>query len=81
MAKASGGKGGGTRHVVPHEQGWANKRGGAERATSVHPTKREAEQAARQQSRREGSELVIHGKDGTIQRKDSHGNDPSNIPG
>lgn len=64
-----------TRHVVPHQQGWANLRGGASRATSVHDTKREAEQAAREQSRREGSELVVHGLDGKIQLKDSHGHD------
>lgn len=77
MAKSSGnGKSGGSRHVVKHPDGWANKKGGAERATSVHPTKREAEKSAREQSRKEGSELVIHGQDGKIQRKDSHGNDP-----
>lgn len=70
-----------TRHVVPHSDGWANKKGGAERATSVHPTKKEAENAARIQSRKEGSELIIHGKDGQIQRKDSHGHDPLNIKG
>lgn len=70
-----------TRHVVPHPEGWANKKGGSERASSVHDTKREAEAAAREQSRREGAELFIHGKDGTIQRKDSHGNDPKNIKG
>lgn len=70
-----------TRHVVPHQDGWANKKGGSERATSVHSTKKEAEKAAREQSRREKSELVIHKKDGKIQRKDSHGNDPKNIKG
>jgi hypothetical protein len=26
-------------------------------------------------------ELVIHGEDGEIREKDSHGNDPRNIPG
>ncbi|HAU0840598.1 TPA: DUF2188 domain-containing protein [Legionella pneumophila] len=70
-----------TRHVVPHEDGWANKKGGSTRASSVHATKREAEAAAREQSKKEGSELVIHGKDGVIQRKDSHGHDPRNIKG
>ncbi len=81
MAKKSGSGKGGTRHVVPHKDGWANKKGGAERASSVHGTKREAEEAARAQSRHEGSELVIHGKNGEIQRKDSHGHDPRNIKG
>lgn len=71
-----------SRHVVPNKNGgWDNKRCGGERASSHHETKREAEQAARQQSRREGSELVIHRRDGSIERKDSQGNDPRNVKG
>ena len=70
-----------TRHVVPHADGWANKKGGSDRASSVHSTKKEAEAAARAQSKREGSELFVLGKNGQIQRKDSHGNDPRNIKG
>lgn len=35
-----------TRHVVPHTDGWANKKGGSDRASSVHSTKKEAEAAA-----------------------------------
>jgi len=81
MTKKISSSKGNTRHVVPHPEGWANKKGGAERASSVHDTKREAEATAREQSKREGSELVVHGKDGQIQRKDSHGNDPRNIKG
>jgi len=81
MAKNTSSSKGNTRHVVPHPDGWANKKGGAERASSVHSTKREAEAAACEQSKREGSELVVHGKDGQIQRKDSHGNDPKDIKG
>ncbi|ENU21403.1 hypothetical protein F994_00110 [Acinetobacter bohemicus ANC 3994] len=81
MAKKTSSSKGNTRHVVPHSDGWANKKGGAERASSVYSTKREAEAAAREQSKREGSELVVHGQNGQIQRKDSHGNDPRNIKG
>ncbi len=81
MTNKSSSNKGNTRHVVPHSEGWANKKGGSERASSVHHTKREAEFAARDQSKREGSELVIHGRNGQIQRKDSHGNDPRNIKG
>lgn len=79
MAKnSSSGKGGGTRHVVPNPNGgWDNKRGGGERATSHHDTKQQATDAARDQSRREHSELFIHGRDGRIQSRDSHGNDPN----
>ncbi len=31
----------------------------------------------REISKNQGSELVIHGKDGKIQQKDSHGKDPN----
>jgi hypothetical protein len=61
--------------VVPRGGRWANRKGGADRATSLHDTQREAEQVAREQSRREKSELVIHRPDGRIRQKDSHGND------
>ena len=65
-----------TRHVVPNpDGGWDSKKGGAERASKHFETKKEAENYSRDVSRKESSELVIHGKDGKIQRKDSHGND------
>lgn len=65
-----------TRHVVPnHGGGWNSKKGRADRASKNFDTKKQAEQWSRDLSRKEGSELVIHKKDGTIQRKDSHGND------
>ena len=70
-----------TRHVVPHEDGWANKKGGATKPTSVHKTQAEAIAVARKQSREEKSELFVHRRDGTIREKDSHGNDPRNIKG
>ena len=65
-----------TRRVMPHEKGWQVKRDGDSRASRVTETKREAEQLARPISQRQGTELQIHGKDGRIQRSDSHGNDP-----
>ena len=65
-----------TRHVVPNKNGgWDSKKGGADRASKHFDTKKAAEDYSRQVSRNEGSELFIHGKDGKIQRKDSHGND------
>ena len=67
-----------TRHVVPNSDGgWDSKKGGAERASKHFDTKKEAEQYSRELSRKEQSELIIHKKDGTIQRADSHGNDPN----
>lgn len=63
-------------HVVPHQDGWATKKEGNDRAGSVHDTKAEALDQAREQAKRERAEVVIHRKDGTIQDSDSYGNDP-----
>lgn len=65
-----------TRHVIPNPNGgWDSKKGGGERSSGHFDTKKEAEDYSRRVSRKEGSELLIHGKDGRIQRKDYHGND------
>lgn len=51
---------------------WANKRNDADRATSLHPTQREAEQAARENLRNQGGgELSIQGTNGRIRQKDT----------
>lgn len=58
---------------------WANKRNDAEKASSLHPTQRDAEQAARQMLQNQGGgELTTKGRDGKIRSKDtiSPGNDP-----
>lgn len=66
-----------THHVIPNpEGGWDVKKGGSERASKHFPTKKEAEKWGREVSKNQDSELVVHGKDGKIQRSDSHGNDP-----
>jgi hypothetical protein len=64
------------QHVVPHPNGWAVKGAGNNRATSVHPTQREATEAARDIAKRQGSEVVIHRPDGRIRDLDGYGNDP-----
>ena len=70
-------KGPKTHHVVPNPGGgWNVKRGGGERASSHHDTKRDAIDNARQVSRNQGTELRIHNKDGRISSSDSHGGDP-----
>lgn len=67
----------GSHHVVPNPKGgWDIKKGGADRASRHYDTKKEAEDAARKISQNQQTELYIHGKDGQIQRKDSHGGDP-----
>ena len=66
-----------SHHVVPSPSGgWGVKRSGTTRATKVFVTKKEAESFARRVSENQKTELVIHRRDGTIQRKDSHGRDP-----
>jgi uncharacterized protein YdaT len=63
-------------HVVPNPKGgWDVKKSGAERASVHTNTKKEAVDKGREISRNQGSEFVIHGKNGQIQQKDSHGND------
>ena len=64
------------QHVVPHPEGWGVKGEGNDRYTSIASTKAEAEKIAREIAKNQESEVVIHGKDGKIQDKDSYGNDP-----
>lgn len=68
-------------HVVParkHENGlsalWAVEIRGRRQGT--FPTQAEAIGCARRLARNAGAELLIHGRDGKIRRKDSHGRDP-----
>ena len=63
--------------VEPRSDGrWAVQRDGSKRASSLHNTQRQAETSARAIAKREELELVVKGKNGTIQRRDSFGNDP-----
>ncbi len=62
-----------SHHVVPAPSGgWAVKKGGATRASKIFDTKKAAENYARKVSENQSSELVIHRRDGTIERKDFH---------
>jgi Uncharacterized protein conserved in bacteria (DUF2188) len=65
-------------HVVPRRDQWACEV--SSRVRSTHATQEEAKQA-RFPAEDQNSELVIHGKDGRLREKDSHGNDPRNVPG
>ena len=64
------------QHVTKHENGWQVKGEGNDKATAVTKTKQEAVDKAREIAKNQSSELIIHGKDGKIQSRDSHGNDP-----
>ena len=59
---------------------WENKRNDSDRASSVHPTQREAQEAAREMLHNQGGgELTTKGRDGKIVSKDTiaPGNDPN----
>jgi uncharacterized protein YdaT len=64
------------QHVVPRGDGWAVRGEGNKRVTSTSETQREAIEQGREIAKKEGSELVIHGRNGKIRDKDSFGNDP-----
>jgi len=64
-------------HVVPNpDGGWDVKRNGAQRASLHTDTKQDAIDQGRKISQNQGTEFVIHNKDGKISNSDSHGNDP-----
>ena len=63
-------------HVVPHDAGWAVEREGGQRASSVHRTQAEAEQAGRSKARADQTEFILHNRKGEIRARDSYGNDP-----
>ncbi len=64
-------------HVVNQDDVWKVKKEGAERASRIHDTKKEAEQAAREQAKKDKpSQVIIHKEDGTIQEEHTYGNDP-----
>ncbi|MFN0180517.1 MAG: DUF2188 domain-containing protein [Gemmatimonadales bacterium] len=54
------------------EGSWANKKDGAERASSLHDTQAQAAKAARDQLKATGGgELTVKGEDGKIRAKDT----------
>ncbi|MBQ20560.1 MAG: hypothetical protein CMD31_07375 [Flavobacteriales bacterium] len=69
------------QHVTKHQGGWQVKGAGNTKATKVTNTQKEAIDVAREIAKNQSSELLIHGKNGRIREKDSHGNDPRNIKG
>jgi len=64
------------QHVVPHDNGWAVRSTGSQRASSIHRTQGGAISAGREIAKNQRSELFIHGRNGRIRERDSYGNDP-----
>lgn len=66
-----------THHVVPTpDGGWNIKRGGGRRSSGHFNRKQDGIDRAREISRNQGTELVIHNRDGKISGADSHGGGP-----
>ena len=66
-------------HVVPSGEVWALQVDGEKRDT--FSTQNEAITRGRQLADKQQGELVIHGEDGEIREKASHGNDPRDVHG
>lgn len=66
-----------TKHVVPNGSGgWAVKNSGALRASKTFDTQQQAISYGKDAARKGGTELYIHGRDGTIKDKRSYGHGP-----
>jgi len=63
------------------DETWVNKRDDSDRASSLHTTQKDADQAAKEMSNNQGGgEVSTHGENGQIRSKDSmDSNDPRNI--
>ena len=65
------------QHVVPYNDNWAVKGAGNEKVTKTFDKKADAIDFAKEIAKNQQSELIIHKGDGTIQNKNSFGNDPN----
>lgn len=74
-------KGRSNLHVTQRDNGWAVKREGAQRATTIAPTQAEAQRIAREIAQKEQGEVFIHGRNNLIRERDSYGNDPTSSEG
>lgn len=63
-------------HVVPNKGRWGVKGSGSNRMLRTFGTKKQASSYGRQVAKNQGSELIYHRRNGTIQSRDSYGNDP-----
>lgn len=64
-------------HVTPNPHGgWQVKGEKNQRATAITNTQTQAIKIAREITKQQSSELIIHRPNGRIRSKDSHGHDP-----
>ncbi len=75
--KRSGGKPPPPLHVTPRGDDWVVKRAGGQRASSTHDTQKGALDVARQQAKKEGGQVKVHGEDGRIREERTYRTDPN----
>lgn len=63
-------------HIVRRGDQWGTLREGGQRATQIFDTQQQAIDAGRQMAKQGQGELLIHGENGRIRARDSHGTDP-----
>lgn len=63
------------QHVVPNGEKWSVRRAGAERASGTFVTQKEAVNKARELARSQQTEVYVHGRDGRIRERSTHGRD------
>jgi uncharacterized protein YdaT len=64
-------------HVVSNDGSWKVKGENSARASSVHETKAEAVNAARELAKSQGNtQVIIHKQNGRIQEERTYGHDP-----
>ncbi|MDD5312630.1 MAG: DUF2188 domain-containing protein [Dehalococcoidia bacterium] len=54
-------------HIIARDRGWAIKKEGSTRASSLHQDKNDAISSAKR-LKRQGHDIVVHKKDGSIQK-------------
>lgn len=65
------------QHVVRNPKGgWSVRGEGNSRATANTETQQQAIDVARNIAQNQGSDVVVHGRDGRIRDRSSYGNDP-----
>ena len=64
------------QHVVRREDGWAVRGEGNKRDTVHTDTQKQANERATEIAKNQGSEVIIHGRDGKFRERNSYGNDP-----
>jgi hypothetical protein len=64
------------QYVVPTQGGWGVKGEGNRKLTAKTDTKADALKIGKKIAKNQQSELIILGRDGKIQNKNSYGNDP-----